>query len=284
MRYSVKRIPLKAALLYMTVFVIILAAHGGITFWNVTGSLEKELNQANMALLRQMNQKIDMTLREIDKLTLDLVQGSEVNQFVENPNLTEPDKLALFNSISEQMRSRTYANDMVHSIYLYSMVNGLIATNSRLTNRADFFDTGWLERSQRLQGFANWLPSRPVVMNPNTDSAFEKKFITLIRSYPFNASGDSRKGVIALNIDESKLARMVRDEHEGPGFGTLFIADAEENLISLDDNKEDAALDIRQAGYTALLEKGAPEGFTKLELNGKEAIVYHTVSPYNGWR
>lgn len=321
MRYAVGRIPLKAAAVYLTLLAVLLASYAGVTFWSVTGSLENELDQANMSLLRQMNQKIDMTLREIDKLTLDLVQGEEIYRFVENPDITDAQKLQLFEAVSDKMRSKTYANQLVHSIYLYSSINGMIVTNSNLSNRTDFFDTQWIDLFRKQAGFSQWLPTREVVFNPNSASQIHRRIITLVRAYPMNASGDSRKGVLAINVDESRLARLLLDEEQKPGKGlsSVFVINGARDVVLRGIGREDGEAwegegsvkgeqgggsgksDTggqdgmggagRETDYSALagltdrvLESGE-DGFfrTRLDPSGPKSAIYHVTSPYNGW-
>lgn len=285
MNSRIRKLPHRPALLFVTVVTIIIISYAGITFWSVTRNLERELNDVNMSLLRQANLKVDMTLREIDKMLLDLVQGPAVAAFVERAELNDQERLALFESISEQMRSKTYANDNMHSLYLYSIVNGLLMSNAQLTRSNEFFDTGWIEQFYKKNTFSNWLPTRKVSFNSNSAATTERSFVTLVRAFPYYSTADTRKGAIAVNIDETKFTKILTDEEGGPSFDSFFILDSGNHLISVS-NKENLPHDIRLQGLNRAFPNGVEahaSGLSRLKLSGKDAAIYYVRSAYNGW-
>jgi AraC-like DNA-binding protein len=265
---------------YVAVFVSIVMLTAGLSYWSVAVHVKDDLDTTRIDLLKQLGQKVDLVLRGIDKTTLNLVQETDVVRFMEGSLPEDQQKYEVFNNLSNTLRTILDANSILSSIYLYSSGNNLIASSSTLEKRSQFFDQEWIDMFHKINGISVWTGPRKVTYNANTSYSINKNVVTLMRSYPLTASGSSKKGAVAANINEEKLNELIRDTNSR--LGQVFVMDGSGIVISHQD-KEQLYRSTGKEWFGDDFGQIRQNGQREMRIDGINGQVYYYTSPYTGW-
>lgn len=270
----------KAVFVYVVVFVGIVVLTAGLSYWSVAVHMKDNLDSTRIDLLKQLQQKVDLVLRGIDKTTLNLVQEADVIQFIEGSLTMDGQRYEIFNNLSNTLRFIHDANNLIYSIYIYSAPNNMIASHSTMESRSQFFDQEWVDTFNKINEISVWAGPRKVSFNANTRQSNDKNMITLIRAYPLTATGLSKKGAVAVNLNEEKLNELIRDTDSG--LGQVFLMDRSGRVVSHVD-KGLLNADMGSAWLGDDVQGLPPSGQRDLRINGTNGKLYFTTSAYTGW-
>ncbi|MGG3508582.1 hypothetical protein ABES58_24370 [Paenibacillus lautus] len=96
------------------------------------------------------------------------------------------------------------------------------------------FEDKWLQSYIEMDGYSKWIGTHKV-----RDGGKLQDVITLIHPYPLISSPGYRKGLVAVNINEDVLYRMVSVVFEGDQDGVhTFIIDDKGNIVTHDDKMQ----------------------------------------------
>jgi two-component system, response regulator YesN len=267
----------KVMLIYGVVFLVIITLTFGLSYTGTVGKLESDLNDTNLALLKQVDEKIEVAFRQTEKDLLTLMDELEFVYFILDSYLDDAQKYSNFYALNTKLKNFINTNPQFSSIFVYSSVSGHILTDKAYMKDAPLVDN-WLDDYLDMPKYFKWLTTHQV-----WDGYGNKDVITLVRSYPMISSPGYRKGMVAVNINEKVLYDMVKAVYEDSKVGHMFIIDRDGNVVTHDD-KTQIYRNLKELPHikNALSKKGS--GSFTSELNGVRQSIFYRDSDYTGWK
>ncbi|TNJ64099.1 helix-turn-helix domain-containing protein [Paenibacillus hemerocallicola] len=263
------------ALLFLVVSVI-----SFLSYRVTTNRLKFELNDTHMALLGQIEHKIELMLQIIDNETIQMLGTDEIKTFfdpVTNETAGRENDYRLSMSLNRIINGGEY----VFSIDLYSYVRKRLFSNNMLLDSGIPDDYQWIRQFELYEGYSNWLSTRKLSMNGSSFPIY-RNVVTLVRTYPLVHSPGYRRGAIAVNIKEEALHGLLNDSGH-KGLGETFIVDGRGTIVSHVD-KNRLGRDISESPVVSGLLNGSGEGHFRAEADGQQSTVFYVTSAYTGWK
>jgi len=281
MRILRKNIPRAAGFIYAAIFFVIISATVLLSYLDTTRSLRRELEYSNTELLRQVMEKTELVLHQVDKDALSMLQEPEVKRFNDGNNSTDLERMQDTNDLMKKLENMTNSNTYLHSAYLYSYGQKKYVTPYLAAEESAFFDNSWRSGFDTFTGYYKWLGIRSLQdeMAPQTVS---KQVLTLVRSYPAISAAPFRKGALILNIDEGMIYGLAQNE-DVKRFGQVFIVDGQGQVISHSDKSLLGQNIGSREEITRILNAGGEGHFAK-KVDGVSSLVFYASSEYTGWK
>lgn len=267
----------KVMIIYGSIFLIIIALTFWLSYQGTVGRLEADLTNTNLALLKQVDQKIEVAFRQTEKDLLALMEELEFVYFMLDSYDDEAQKYSNYYGLTTKLKNFINANPNFSSIFVYSAVNGDILTEKAYLNDILPVDN-WLNNYLDMPGYFKWLTTHPV-----WDGTATQNVVTLVRPYPALSSPGYRSGMVAVNINEDVLYSMIKSVYEKNSIGHLFIFDAEGKIVSHDD-KSMLYQNRKQVPYMKRVLSAEGSGSFSIKLNGIRQTVFYRTSEYTGWK
>ncbi|RKN79210.1 helix-turn-helix domain-containing protein [Paenibacillus ginsengarvi] len=263
------------ALLFLVVSVI-----SFLSYKVTTSRLKYELTDTHMALLGQIEHKMELMLQIIDNETIQMLGTDEVKMFFDagydRDEARENDYRlnALLNRIIN-------GGEYVFSIDLYSYSRKRLFSNNMLLDSDIPDDYQWISQFELYEGYSNWLTTRRLSIGGSSFPIY-RNVATLVRTYPLIHSTGYRRGAVAVNIKEESLHALLSDaEHRE--LGETFIVDARGTIVSHADKTRLG----RDASETPVVSGvlGEPgEGYFRTKSGGQASTVFYVTSAFTGWK
>lgn len=198
----------KVMFIYSLVFIAIIFLTFWLSYAGTVGRLEQDLKNTHIALLKQIDDKMEIVFRQTEKDLLNMSQELEYVYFMYDSYDDAAQKYANFFGLSNKLKTLVHTNELFSSLFLYSDVSGDMLTDKAYMKK-NVSEDNWLATYIKMKGHSKWLTTHKV-----WDGEKEQDVVTLIRSYPSISSPEYRKGLVAININEDVLYRMIQDVYE----------------------------------------------------------------------
>ncbi|MBD0381499.1 helix-turn-helix domain-containing protein [Paenibacillus sedimenti] len=262
-------------LLFLVVFVI-----SFLSYWVATNRLKYESTNTHMALLSQIDHKIELMLQAIDKETIQMLENQEVRKFFDY-DINETESRDNAYNLSNYITRFVNAGEYVFSIDLYSYVRNQLFSGGALKDEQAPEDYVWIRQFEKFDGYSSWLTTRPVSLNASNFPIY-RNVVTLVRTYPLIHSPGFRRGAVAINIKEEALYQLLTDA-KNRTLGDTFILSPEGRLMSSSD-KSKLGADMSGAPVMSKVLKGQDEGNFKADVGDEASSVFYVTSKYTGWK
>lgn len=267
----------KVMMIYGIVFLVIITLTFWLSYTGTIGKLESDLEDANHALLKQVDQKIEVTFRQTEKDLLTLMDELEFLYFMLDSYLDDSQRYSNFYTLNTKLKSFINSNPHLSSIFVYSAVSGNILTDKAYLKDTPLVDN-WLDDYKDMPEYFKWLTTHQV-----WDGNGNQDVVTLVRSYPALSKPGYRKGMIAVNINEKVLYDMIKAVYEDSKEGHMFIIDSNGNVVTHDD-KSQIYRNLKELTHIkSVLSKTGSGSFTG-KLNGVKQSIFYRDSDYTGWK
>ncbi|GGD77715.1 helix-turn-helix domain-containing protein [Paenibacillus nasutitermitis] len=267
----------KVMLIYGAVFLVIFTLTFGLSYTGTVGKLESDLNDTNLALLKQVDQKIEVAFRQTEKDLLTLMDELEFVYFMLDSYLDDAQRYSNFYGLSTKLKNFINTNPQFSSIYVYSAVSGHILTDKAYVKDSPDVDN-WLDDYLEMPVYLKWLTTHQL-----WEGNGNKDVITLVRSYPTISSPGYRKGMVAVNINEKVIYDMVKAVYEDSNVGYMFIIDSDGNVVTHDD-KTQIYRNLKELPHIKSVLSKRGSGFFTGKLNGVSQSIFYRDSDYTGWK
>ncbi|RTE10263.1 AraC family transcriptional regulator [Paenibacillus whitsoniae] len=267
----------KVMFIYSLVFIAIIFLTFWLSYAGTVGRLEQDLQTTHLALLKQIDDKIEIVFRQTEKDLLNMSQELEYVYFMYDSYDDAAQKYANFFGLSNKLKTLVHTNELFSSIFLYSEVSGDMLTD-KIYMKGDVSQDTWLANYIKMKGHSKWLATHKV-----WDGEKEQDVITLIRSYPSISSPEYRKGLVAININEDVLYRMIKNVYEKEQDGHTFIIDDQANIVTHDDSTQ-LYKNLANIPYIGQVLSRSGSGHFTVKIEGIEQSIFYTASNYTGWR
>ncbi|AJY74273.1 helix-turn-helix domain-containing protein [Paenibacillus beijingensis] len=267
----------KVMLVYGVVFLTVIILTFWLSYIGTMGTLERDLNDTNSALLQQVDQRIEVVFRQTEKDLLNLTNDIEFVYFIMDSYKDDAQKYNNFYALNTKLTDFIRTNPDYSSIYVYSDKSGDILTDkSYIKNAAP--ESNWLKPYLNMSEYFKWLPTHQA-----WDGSQNHNVITLVRSYPAISSPGFRKGLVAVNINEKVVYNMVKAVYEDRHAGHLMIVDKEGKVVTHDD-KTQLFHNMNALPYIKRVLSEKENGFFTVDLDGVRQTVFYRTSEYTGWK
>ncbi|MGO4693196.1 helix-turn-helix domain-containing protein [Paenibacillus sp. 2TAB26] len=267
----------KVMVIYGSTFLLIIVLTFWLSYRGTVGPLEADLTNTNLALLKQVDQKIEVAFRQTEKDLLALMEELEFVYFMLDSYNDDAQKYSNYYGLTTKLKNFINANPTFSSIFVYSAVNGDILTEKAYMNDISSVDN-WLADYMDMPGYFKWMTTHPV-----WDGTTTQNVVTLVRSYPTLSSPGYRNGIVAVNINEVVLYDMIKSVYEESSAGHLFIFDADGKVVSHDD-KTLLYQNLKQLPYMKNVLSAEGSGSLSVKLDGIPQTVFYRTSAYTGWK
>ncbi|RAV16109.1 helix-turn-helix domain-containing protein [Paenibacillus contaminans] len=275
MRFSISG---KVMVIYGSIFIAIIFLTFGLSYFGTVGRLEQDLKNTHIALLKQIDDKMEIVFRTTERDLLNLSQELEYVYFMYDSYDDPSQKYANFFGLSNKIKTIVHANEQFSSVFVYSHVSGDVMTDKTFLQRNESQEN-WLADYIDMDGYSKWITTHKV-----WDGANEQDAVTLIRPYPLISSPGYRKGLVAVNIGEDVLYSMINDVYEGGRqSGHTFIIDDKGSIVTHDD-KSQLYKSLNDVPYIKRILGSEGSGHFTAKTDGAKLSVFYTTSDYTGWR
>ncbi|RED51879.1 helix-turn-helix domain-containing protein [Cohnella lupini] len=267
----------KVMIIYGAVFLVIITLTFGLSYTGTVGKLEGDLQDTNLALLKQVDQKIEVAFRQTEKDLLTLMDQLEFLYFMLDSYIEDNQRYSNFYALDTKLKNFINANPQFSSIFVYSSVSGHILTD-KVFMKDSLPAENWLDDYLEMPEYFKWLTTHQV-----WDGKGNQDVITLVRSYPAISRPGYRKGMVAVNMNEKVVYDMVKAVYEDSKVGHMFIIDGDGNVVTHDD-KTQIYRNLKELPHiqSVLSKKGS--GFFTSQVNGERQSVFYRESEYTGWK
>jgi AraC-like DNA-binding protein len=263
--------------IYGGVLLLIISLSFFLSYKGTVGGLERQLQKTNMALLKQIDQKIATEFQQMEKNLLQLANELEFVYFMNDSYRDSGQKNTNFYALSSKLSAFMNNNLQFSSFLVYSDVSGKILTEKLYTDKTTS-ENQWITEYLDMPVYFQWLPTHKI-----WDGHDNRDVVTLIRSYPALSAPGYRKGLIAANIDEDVLYQMIHGIYEDDFQGHTFIVDKHGEVITHDD-KTKLYSRMKELPYIQKVLSGNESGSFVAEIDQVKQTVSYKASSYTDWK
>lgn len=280
MKLTKNRRLIKAIGILSVVLFLLVSSSFFFTYSVFNNQLKAQLIDTNMELLGQVDHKLEMTFKHIDKSSIQMLKNDEVVRFFDY-DLNEQDSSHNIFRISNLIANAIQSMENIFTIDLYSYDKQRLVSGNNLTEQDLSNDFQWIPQFQQYDGFYEWISTRKVMIN-RTSYPIYRNVVTLVRTYPLIHSPGARKGAVAINIKEDSLYSMIRNTAETDE-GQTFVIDRE-GVVVLHADKSKLGKDISEMPYISRILKNSQEDSHFIsEVEQIRSSVFHVKADYTGW-
>jgi Cache domain./HAMP domain. len=172
--------------------------------------------------------------------TITLAKSKEVESIAGMRNFVSItksiDNFMKLKNVEKILNQIVYGDNNIHSIYLYiAGADYVITTKSSILQLVNLRDTEWLKEYNKgaYNEIGNWTTRRiPYTLSLQLENTGYTNVITYI--YPLTSLTTPARGIIAVNVYESKFANLI-NESMFDGNGYTFIIDENGKVVSHED-------------------------------------------------
>jgi two-component system, response regulator YesN len=263
--------------MYSGIVLVFIMLTFALSYWGTVGGLQRQLKETNLALLKQIDQKIEMSFQQSERDLLQLTEELEFTYFMNDSYKDDSQRYVHFVNLRTKVSSFMTKNRRLSSIFVYSDKTGNVLTDRSYINKEES-DTQWLTDYLGVEGYFWWLPTHKI-----WDGTVNRDVITLVRPYPSLSAPGYRTGLLAVNIDENELHQMIRDIYEGDSSqGHTFIIDNKGGVVTHDDKSKIYSM-MNELPYVQNVLAQQGDGAITADIDHVKHTVFYKKSRYTGW-
>lgn len=267
----------KSMFTYGIVLVIVISLTFWFSYWGTVGPLQQQLKDTNLALLKQIDQKLGMAFQRTEEDLLQLSNELEFVYFMNNSYKDDPQRYANFYALNNTISTFMNRNRQFSSIYVYSDISGEILTEKTFTHK-DMSENKWLTEYLDMEGYSQWLTTHRIM-----DGSVSRDVVTLIRPFPALSVPGFRKGLLAMNMTEDVLYQMLQDIFDRDFKGHVFILDRQGNVVTHDD-KSKLYSNMKEQPFIQKILSEPGNGSFSMDWDGAEQSVFYKSSTKTEWK
>ncbi|WHH58217.1 helix-turn-helix domain-containing protein [Petroclostridium sp. X23] len=235
--------------------------------------IQRHICNTNINMLEKTSETVDLIFRQIEQEAQQLANHSNVVNYMINPDIRKTERNSKIVNI---LKSISYVNNYIHSIYIYSNYNDTILSSSGGAYKLkEFKDKEWLQEYKNI-----FLKPQEMRVRKVIDEYGKKKdCITLIINLPYASS--SSLGAIVINVDKEALYNTIngsniKDERQ------IFAINSSGRILL---HRDESRINVRLNSYAHtkdILEND--KGFFIEKVEGQKMLFTYVTSYEYGWK
>ena len=251
---------------------------GFIIYAKSSQIIEEEINRANAAVLKQLQQNVDKRLDDALRLSTDIALDPKIISMVNIAGQYEARQYYDFIGLKKGFLSYQAANSFIEEIYIYFRNNQLILSGSGTYDPEMFFHKTYGNNLEfeAWQDFMGDMHRREFVqMHEIGTGTIDKKFIVLAQSLPLEYAGGSNATLI-IHLADSVFKESIQ-KTRWLDQGTIQIVNNSNDLLYTTSKDGGTEPTVR---YDAI---SGTEGNLKLKNVSEDVIVSYIQSGIADW-
>jgi len=267
------------AILSMVLFLLVFSSIF-ITYLVFNGQLKRQLSDTSMELLRQIDNKLELTLTNLDLTAIQVLNNDEVGRFFDYEFSEQESQNNLFR-VNKIITNVLNGSEQMFSIDLYSYKKEKLLSGNNFSDFETKPGFHWINEFAEYEGFSSWMPTNKIKVT-STAYPIYRDVVTLVRTYPLIHTPGARKGAIAVNLKEDALYSLIRNT-KGMDDGRTFVVNSE-GIVILHADKSKLGKDISEYPYMNRMLSGAVEGYFQAEVDHINSSVFYVHDHYTDWK
>lgn len=268
----------KYMLSYILFVVILLSIVGAVVYSRFITTLRSEVETSNIAALTQIKAIIDLRIKEMKKISLQISTNPQLTSFFLNNGAGYASYCAI-----RELNDYRANNGFIYDIALYYSKHSNIHAASGTYTIDLFFDI-YQYNDWGKSDFLNTIntlkyPLMRPVESVNLNGSHPTGFATFL--YPIPVASTHPYGAVIFLIEESVLKSIVKDILKDYT-GLIIILDQENHPILSVPSGE--IIDIEQKVVDLIKTEDISEQIGKMSIQGKQYSIVKSVSSFNGWQ
>lgn len=290
MRHFFQSVRSKLAFSYLVIVIVIALLLSSIFYLFYSNKYSEEIRiNKQMTLNNTVNSIESSVIKRVDQIYLAIALGGPVRIDLN----TLQGNHAKIIDIQEMLKTQVANHsDLVQAIHLYhaegrymiSSVHGLVLDVNAPSGSGTMTD--WIDAMKQSDQSSLWMETRMVPRDAFTERSEQSSMspvLSYVHGYPFQASGKDSKLMIAIDVKESSLSRMIQDLNP-PGYDRTFIVNERGAIISAADKSILGGTEASPGFTPSLLVSDSPSGSFTRELNHEAYVVSHDQLGGTGWK
>ena len=244
-----------------------------IIYKKSTAAIDKQIRNANLEMLDKTLQLLELIYGEMDQTIQQVANDVNVVQAVVCPGI---DHYSRNVNIINSLRNVAASNRYIHSIYVYSLTDGVIRhSNGSIYHIETFIDRDWLKEYKEAATPFFFMDTRDLP----SYAGGRDKVVTLVANLVYQSG--SKLGAVVVNIKEDELYRTTAGSLLQGG-SEIFAVNAAGRIVS---HKNKRLIDETfQSGPSNGKILSAKQGFFLSALDGKPAYFTFMTSERTRWK
>lgn len=275
--YYMKSIKSKIMIAFIIINITLTSFFSYFAYWVASSIIEKNFIALTDRTISDSLNRIDMFLEKIDKYSLNLILGSEMEKILTKgygENINYPRLFA------EQVQNLTVIEGDLLAIHYFGVDGDVYhypftsSINSiRDLNREGLIDAYRIEDSR-----IHWSGIYPQTYYLS-DSQQSLKIFSGIRSFK-DSFQPGIKGILLMDVEEDKLYEFIKNISLGKN-GQIYIIN-KEGVIMTSSEREKTSAKIEQPVFDIVNTGDA--GYSYIDINGLKNVLIYDTSGRNGWK
>lgn len=282
---GIKTVPLKRKsvffswlISYISILLIPMVI-SSIVYIESSKIVEKEINQANQALLKQTKQAVDADIADIEKLSLQIAFNPRVQALLyANPPLASYQHYTIVQLVKD-LGSYKIANGIVDNFYIYFNYSDIVITPTSVYTPALLHDHLYKDEGVVYEEWYNLIRAnhngelQPIVVSNELKRI--AKNIAYMQSLPLNNMGKHMVTAV-ISIDERRFKDIVQNI-KWVDSSTVVIIDDRDNIMALN-GSADLAFSL---SHKTLTEKS---GTVHSSIEDQQVVISYMSSDNTTWK
>ncbi len=243
--------------------------------------IENEINRANTALLKQVQQVMDSRIKEVERFSMQLAFNPQINGLMYvNGEMSDFHRYSMMQLLNDFKLYKT-VNPFIYDFYLFLPNSGIILNSFSKYDDAKLF----FESYEGFQGmnYAEWLKLMNqkqrgdyMVLDRQSLGEESRKIIAFARSLPLEEPNRSYAKVVIM-LDE-RLFRQEVERVQWVNQGIVFMIDENDQVLASSSSGR-SYQDL--VTYSRLNDS---ENILSTEANGESVTISYVSSEVNKWK
>lgn len=274
--FNIRKYTINTFILYVSAIIIAISIVSLFSYNRLSHIIENETEDSNLESLSLSTSNVDNLLKSLDRNTIALVDNTYVKQYIFDNYQSNMDINTSKDAVQQLLRTFTYSNEGVQSVYVYSDISKRVITSTYEIALEEFGDTGWMDTWRNMEQVLAWQGNR--VIHDDTTN-IDHDCISLIRVIPMSVNNNY--GAIVVNIDSTLFDQVVKSYLREYSERSVYIVDAADSIV-YDESRED----LGQKIPSSLSEKlsASERGYIKITFDGVKSVAFWTTSSMTDWR
>ncbi len=272
-----KSIKSKIMIAFIIINITLTSFFSYFAYWVASSIIEKNFIALTDRTISDSLNRIDMFLEKIDKYSLNLVLGTEMEKILTKgygENINYPRLFA------EQVQNLTVIEGDLLAIHYFGVDGDVYhyPFTSNINSIRDLNQEGLVDTNRIEDSKIHWSGIYPQTYYLS-DSQQSLKIFSGIRSFK-GSFQPGVKGILLIDVEEDKLFEFIKNISLGNS-GQIYIIN-KEGVIMTSSEREKTSQKIDQSVFNIVNTGNA--GYSYININGLKNVLIYDTSGRNGWK